>query len=155
MLSRSALQAGYEPAKADWLGANLSLIGRKVGEWRLLSDATASASEHWQSASVSRLVAALIRNARQLSQLYFFEVSSEVTWARFRREIETLLRGLWRDGVLGGRNQTEAFSVVCDRRSMTRADIDNGRLVADVQILPAQLIERIKVSLVLQPEGGA
>jgi hypothetical protein len=148
-LSQRMLQTGHEPAQADWLGATLSLFGRKAGEWRLLSDATTSGSTHWQAGSVSRLMASLVRNARQLGELFFFEASSPETWGRICRQFEGLLRSMWRDGVLGGRSEAEAFTVVCDRRSMTQADLDSGRLVADIEVLPAQLVERIKVSLVL------
>lgn len=148
-LSTRMLEAAHTGAQADWLGASLSLAARKAGKWRLLSDATVSGRRHWQAGSVSRLMASLLRNARQLGELHFFEPSAPETWARVRRSFEGLLRGLWRDGVLGGTTEAQAFQVVCDRRSMTQADIDNGRLIAQVEVMPAQLVERIKVSLVL------
>ena len=153
-LSKAMLRESHADAAADWLGASLSLIGLKAGRMSLLSDATTSASPDWQAGSVSRLMASLLRNARTLGQELFFDVSGEESWSRLRREITKLLMAVWNAGTLRGNSPNEAFQVACDRSTMTQYDIDNGRLIAMIEIWPAQLIERINVELTVT-EGNA
>jgi len=43
--------------------------------------------------------------------------------------------------------------VRCDRSTMTQADLDAGRLVAKISVLPAAAIERITVVLALSSAG--
>ena len=47
----------------------------------------------------------------------------------------------------------DGFSVRCDRSTMSQADIDNGRLIAEIVLNPTVPIERIRVRLPL--DGSA
>ena len=52
------------------------------------------------------------------------------SWGRAaRQQADELLTGLWRKGTLVGATASEAFVVRCGPTTMTRADIDRGRLV--------------------------
>jgi phage tail sheath protein FI len=66
-----------------------------------------------------------------------------------------LLTAFWREGALGGASPEEAFSVRCDRSTMSQNDLDNGRLRAEVSILPVAAVERISVVLDLTGGGAA
>ena len=46
---------------------------------------------------------------------------------------------------LNGASVSEAFSVRCDRTTMTQNDLDNGRLIALVTLTAASTIETISV----------
>ena len=67
--------------------------------------------------------------------------------------LETLLTAYWQEGGLGGSTPDEAFEVRCDRSTMTQADLDAGRLVAKVTVLPVAAIERITIVLALSSAG--
>ena len=76
-------------------------------------------------------------------------------WRRVSRSIEQLLTAFWREGGLGGASPDEAFSVRCDRSTMSQNDLDNGRLRAEISILPVAAVERITVVLDLTGGGAA
>ncbi|MCB1899146.1 MAG: hypothetical protein KDH16_07650, partial [Rhodocyclaceae bacterium] len=84
-----------------------------------------------------------------------FEASGPALWQRVTRSIEQLLSAFWREGGLGGATPAEAFSVRCDRSTMSQNDLDNGRLRAEVSILPVAAVERITVVLDLTGGGAA
>lgn len=45
--------------------------------------------------------------------------------------MEALLTGFWQAGGLGGASPSEAFTVRCDRSTMSQNDIDAGRLIVE------------------------
>jgi phage tail sheath protein FI len=89
----------------------------------------------------------LLRAARRVGEGLAFEPSGPLLWARARTAIEDLLLSFWREGALAGASAAQAFSVRCDRSTMTPADLDNGRLIVVVSVRPAAAIERITVVL--------
>ncbi|MCY1532661.1 hypothetical protein D9M68_679440 [compost metagenome] len=98
-------------------------------------------------------MATLLRAARLRGQSVLFDGNGPQTWARLERSFEELLKGFWRVGALAGATPEEAFSVRCDRSTMTPHDLDNGRLVTEITVLPAHSIERITVVLALAAAG--
>ncbi len=153
MLATSDIQKGAPGSTYDWLGAGLSLIGRKFGEFRCLSDATSSSTAAWQAGPVSRTMAVILRNAREIGQSHFFGISGPESWAALKKEMDALLYALWQAGALNGANPAAAYDVQCDRTTMTQYDIDNGRLIARISFTPAQMVERINVALTLGNRG--
>ncbi len=153
VLATSDIKKGAPGTTYDWLGACLNLIGRKHGQYQCLSDATSSPIAAWQAGPVSRTMAILLRNAREIGQSHFFGVSGPESWAALEREMENLLFSLWQAGALSGANPAAAYDVQCNRKSMSQYDIDNGRMIARVSFTPAQMIERINVSLTLGNGG--
>ncbi len=131
----------------------LTLFGPTPTGLRLLSDVTTSLDESYRQAGVNRLVAALIRTARLLGETVVFESSNERLWARLRTGLEDLLNDFLQAGALQGPTAREAFSVHCDRSTMSQQDIDNGRVIAEISFRAAATIEQITVSLALD-EGG-
>lgn len=78
-----------------------------------------------------------------------FEASGPEVWRRVRTSLEALLGGFHRAGALGGRSEAESYTVRCDRSTMSQNDLDNGRLRAEITVLPAAAVEHITVSLEL------
>lgn len=135
------------------LAERVCLIGEEAGSIAVLSDVTTSRDPGWRQGGSSRLMAALLRSAREIGHAEVFETSGPEQWSRLRRSFETLLDGWWRAGGLGGNRAEEAYSVRCDRTLMSQNDLDNGRLRVEVTVRPAVAVERITVLLDL--EGGS
>ena len=162
--SRLASVSGSEPVLAwsgtsetpsDRLARRVCVIAPSSAGWTLHSDVTASADEAWRAGGVSRLMGAVLRAARRTGEALTFEPSGPALWQRVSRSMEQLLTAFWREGGLGGASPDEAFSVRCDRSTMSQNDLDNGRLRAEISILPAAAVERITVVLDLTGGGAA
>ncbi|AOF84575.1 phage tail sheath family protein [Hydrogenophaga sp. RAC07] len=144
--------AGPQSPSAQ-LAGRVCLFTQQAGGWALQSDVTTTPDAAWRSGGVSRLMATLLRAARLRGQSVLFDGNGPETWTRLERSLEELLKGFWRVGALAGATPTDAFSVRCDRSTMTQNDIDNGRLVTEITVLPAHSIERITVVLALAAAG--
>jgi len=131
----------------------VSIFGPTFNGWRLLSDVTTALDLSARPASVRRLVAVIVRAARRLGEELLFEPSSEALWGRIEDRLSGLMSDLFALGALRGNTAADAFRVRCDRGTMTRNDLDAGRVVAAIQFDPAVPIERIQVVLALT-EGG-
>lgn len=121
---------------------------------RLRSDRSASARPEWADAGVVRLLGALLRSARQIGQTLVFEPSGEALWARLRGRFVDLLTRWWQAGALRGASADEAFTVECDRSTMSQSDLDQGRVVVRVGFVPQRGIERLQVALALAEDGS-
>jgi phage tail sheath protein FI len=84
-----------------------------------------------------------------------FEANGPQLWARVKRSIEDLLTDFWREGGLRGASTADAFDVRCDRSTMTQNDIDNGRIIAQIAVVPAAAVERMVVVLALDAGSAA
>jgi hypothetical protein len=131
----------------------LSLFGFTPAGLRLLSDVTAYPGETYRSGSVNRLVSVISRACRRLGEAIIFAGNSANLWARVENFLNQLLTHLWRLNALDGETAAAAFSVRCDRTTMTQNDIDNGRLVAIVMFTAASTVELIRVTLAIEPSG--
>lgn len=132
------------------LAERVCLIGPTPAGFRLLSDVTTSRHGAWRSGGASRMMSSLCRAVRRAGESAVFEPNGPETWAQVRRRLESLLGEWWGRGALGGRSSAEAFTVRCDRSTMSQADLDQGRIRAEVGVLPARAVERITVVLALQ-----
>ena len=119
----------------------------------LLSDVTTAEDESYRPASVNRLVASVVRAARRMGEDSTFEPSSPRLWGRLRERLNSLLLGLYQAGALKGATQEEAFSVRCDRTTTTQNDIDNGRVIARIELNPSAPIDQISVVMALDNGG--
>jgi hypothetical protein len=135
------------------LADRICLVAHQPDGWALQSDVTTSPDAAWRPGGVSRMLASLVRAARATGEAELFGPNGPALWTRVRRHLETLLTAYWQEGGLGGSTLDEAFDVRCDRSTMTQADLDAGRLVAKISVLPAAAIERITVVLALSAAG--
>jgi phage tail sheath protein FI len=133
----------------------LSLFGFTSSGLRLLSDVTAYPGEDYRPARVNRLVSVVSRASRRLGEEVIFDNNGPRVWARVRTFLQQLMTRLWSLNALDGATVKEAFSVRCDRSTMSQNDLDNGRLVADVSFTAAATIELIHVTLALSTRGAS
>lgn len=163
-LARLRDVADAEPVPAWGLGDTSpeGLLARRVclfapqpGGWVLQSDVTMAASPGWRFGGATRLMASILRAARAVGDVLAFEPNGPAVWARLKRDIEELLLEYWREGAFAGASAAQAFSVRCDRSTISQADLDAGRLVALITVAPAVSIERITVVLCLNNTAEA
>jgi phage tail sheath protein FI len=144
---------GGRPSIARNLTDKVSILGPTPNGLRLLSDVTTSEDQSYRPAAINRLVAILIRAARDLGEEHVFENSGENLWSLLAERIRQLLASLFTEGALRGASPADAYDVVCDRTTMTQNDIDNGRVIVRVRFQPSFPIDSITVLLALN-EGG-
>ena len=135
------------------LSERISMFVRAPQGIQLYTDVTTSEDLYYQHGAVRRLIALIVRTARHQGLSSVFEPQSTLTWQAVEKNLGAILTRIYDAGGLRGRNPAEAFSVTCDRTTMTQNDIDNGRLVANISVLPAVPIERIAVTLLLENGG--
>jgi len=80
-------------------------------------------------------------------QWVVFEPNAEELWARVRRAVTNFLTTVWRNGALEGTTPEQGFFVKCDRTTMTRDDIDNGRLIVVVGVAPVKPAEFVIIRI--------
>lgn len=130
-----------------------SLFGFTPSGLRLLSDVTAYPGESYRSGPVNRLVSVIWRAARHMGQSAIFESNGPALWGRVQRTLQNLMTRLWSLNALDGATAADAFTVRCDRSTMTQNDLDNARLIAIVTFRPASTIEVIRVKLAMETSG--
>jgi uncharacterized protein len=82
-----------------------------------------------------------------------FKPNNEATWAKVKTAIENFLMQTWRNGMLIGASQQEAYFIKCDRTTMTQNDLDNGRknvLIGVAPVKPAEFII-LRISQITKP----
>jgi phage tail sheath protein FI len=80
-------------------------------------------------------------------QWVVFEPNAEELWARVRRAVTNFLTTVWRNGALEGTTPEQGFFVKCDRTTMTRDDIDNGRLIVVIGVAPVKPAEFVIIRI--------
>jgi phage tail sheath protein FI len=144
-----ALRRGLPDGRADWMGDCLTIVSKRPAGFALFSDATMSTSPTWRSAGVSRLMGIILRAARFLGQDQLFQPSGPSMWNAVRRDFESFFERLRQAGAVDGATIDEAYTVRCDRSTMTQSDIDSGRVIVVISFTAAQPVERITVTLAL------
>jgi hypothetical protein len=153
-VSAAPLTWGDKPLKPKPLIERVSLFGFTPSGLALLSDVTAYAGESYRQGRIHRLVAVIRREARRLGEDLIFQSNGPALWARVQAALRQLMTRLWRLDALDGATLSDAFSVRCDRSTMTQNDLDNGRLVATIGFNAASTIELIRVTLALQTSAA-
>ncbi|MBV9883779.1 MAG: phage tail sheath family protein [Sphingomonadaceae bacterium] len=110
--------------------------GIRVWGARTLSD-----NALWKYVNVRRLFIFLEHSIYDATQWVVFEPNDERLWARVKDTIRLFLRTQWRNGAMMGLTEDEAFTIACDRSTMTQDDILNGRLVCEIGIAPVRPAE--------------
>lgn len=117
--------------------------GIKVWGARTLADS----SSEWRYVPIRRLVTMISQSVALGTRWVVFEPNDEPLWQALRRDVDAFLHTLWRDGALAGAKPEEAYFVRCDASTMTRDDIDNGRVVALIGIAPIRPAEFVVLRL--------
>lgn len=138
----------------DYLCLCLPRRSGSRGGFEWASDRTTAQDPMMRIGAVRRLLAQVMRHARRVGDDFVHEPSGEATWFRLRAALEVLGQRILRAGALDD-SQGDAWVVTCDRRTMLQADLDAGRLIAQIQLRPALPIERISVTLTLRDGTAA
>jgi hypothetical protein len=138
----------------EQLARRVCVFAPQPGGWALQSDVTTSVTEAWRFGGASRLMGAVLREARRSGESVLFDANGQALWQSVRRNIEATLERFWRTGGLDGSTPAEAFVVRCDRSTMTQNDLDHGRVKVEISVRPAMSIERITVVLALNGPGA-
>ena len=139
----TGLSCPYNEGEQDILnpqGVNLirSFTGRGIRVW---GARTASSNPLWKYINVRRLFIFVEESLKANTNWVVFEPNSEALWGRVQRTIELFLSSMWRSGALAGTSPGEAFFVNIGRSTMTQDDIDNGRLICNIGIVPVKPAE--------------
>jgi len=129
-------------------GAPLTRLIRTVRGIQIATDRTTDQVRYPQ-ANVRRLMHLILRAARHRGESAAFEPNGQRLWRDVRMVLTTLLRRLHADGALRG-EERDAFQVTCGPETMTQSDIDQGRVIAEISVAPAQSIEKIEITLHFQ-----
>lgn len=97
--------------------------------------------------NVRRLLIFLEDSIDRGLQWVVFEPNAEELWARVRRAVSNFLTTVWRNGALEGTTPEQGFFVRCDRTTMTRDDIDNGRLICVIGVAPVKPAEFVIIRI--------
>ncbi|MBF4692036.1 phage tail sheath family protein [Fusibacter ferrireducens] len=121
-------------------GVNLIRIftGQGIRVW---GARTLSSNSMWKYINVRRLFIFLEESIRVNTNWVVFEPNDEALWSRVKRTIDVFLTGVWRTGALAGTTPGEAFFVDIGRTTMSKDDIDNGRLVCVIGVAPVKPAE--------------
>jgi phage tail sheath protein FI len=65
-----------------------------------------------------------------------FEPNGEPTWTLARRQVETFLDDLFRQGAFAGPTPETSYLVRCGEDTMTPSDLNNGTLIVEVGVAP-------------------
>ncbi|UIP07837.1 hypothetical protein LY632_05405 [Erythrobacter sp. SDW2] len=124
----------------------LSVIGYGVRGPTILSDRTTDPGS-FNQANIRRLTGLILRAARHRGETAVFEANGNRFWRDVAMSITTLMRQLHSAGALRGLTEPEAFDVQCGPQTMSQADIDAGRAIAEVTFAPSHSLEFIEISL--------
>ena len=143
----------WTPLGTLTLAERVCLLGPSPRGPQLLSDVSCSADARTRQAAVRRLLNVVVQSARQAGDEFAFEANGERLWSRVRERLSDLMRTLLGAGALA--TDGVPFAVRCGRDTMQQNDIDAGRLIAQIELQPAQPVQRIVVVLNLRDAGVA
>jgi Bacteriophage tail sheath protein len=108
---------------------------------------TTSENSNYKFVPVRRLMVFIEQSISQGIQWAVFEPNGPALWASVSSSIQNFLTALWKSGAFKGTTPQEAFFVRCDRTTMTKSDIDNGRLVCIVGVAPVSPAEFVIIQI--------
>ena len=114
---------------------------------RLTAARTLSRRRELRQLNVARLMVVLRLSLERDMDWATFEPNGDALWGEVRRMVEAFLTRLFEAGAFAGATTREAFFVRCDRTTMTRNDLDEGRFVCLVGVAPSEPIEYLVLEL--------
>ena len=132
----------YQQESLSPQGINLirNLEGKGILVW---GARTLSSDPEWKYVNVRRLMIYLEQSTKIGTAWVTFEPNNAATWAKVKAQTENFLTQTWKNGMLMGASQQEAFFVHCDQTTMNQNDIENGRINLLVGVAPTKPAEFI------------
>jgi hypothetical protein len=119
-----------------------ALPGQGTVSWGARTRAAAPGGDpEWRYVTVRRTVLAVERSIEEGLSWAVFEPNGEPLWARVRATAADILEDLRRRGAFAGNTPRDAWFARCDAGTMTRDDIQEGRLVCLVGVAPVRPAE--------------
>jgi hypothetical protein len=149
-----SLDDRVSPARHDELhpqGINIYLQERDGV--RLTAARTLSRIPSLRQLSVRRLLTMIKRALEQQMQWVVFEPNNTALRFEVRLALESYLRQLFRLGAFRGATEAQAFFVICDDTNNSQATMDNGELIAEIGVAPAEPLEFIVLRLARDADG--
>ncbi len=139
----TGLSVLYNSAEQDLLNPKgVNAIRRFPGAGiRVWGARTASSKPLWKYVNIRRLFIYIEESIKANTNWVVFEPNDSRLWTRVRGTIETFLSGIWTSGALVGSSPDEAFFVDIGQNTMTKDDIDNGRLICVIGVAPVKPAE--------------
>lgn len=139
----TGLFVNYNVAEQDLLNPKgVNLIRKFPGAGiRVWGARTASSKPLWKYVNVRRLFIYLEESIKANTNWVVFEPNDVALWSRVKRTIEIFLEGVWRTGALVGSAPADAFFVDIGPNTMTKDDIDNGRMICVIGVAPVKPAE--------------
>jgi phage tail sheath protein FI len=139
----TGLSVNYNSAEQSFLNPKgLNAIRKFPGAGiRVWGARTASSKPLWRYVNVRRLFIFLEESIKANTNWVVFEPNDTRLWARVKSTIEIFLGGVWSTGALVGGSPDEAFFVDIGPNTMTKDDIDNGRLICIIGVAPVKPAE--------------
>jgi hypothetical protein len=137
-----------EPTHGVLNGEGVNVIRALSGRGlRVLGARTVSGDASWRFVNVRRLLI-MIETAIALSTRWaVFEPNDAMTRSKLRLSLTSFLLGLWHRGALMGGTPAAGFYVRCDATNNPPASVDDGQLVAEVGVAPAQPFEFVVLTV--------
>ncbi len=120
---------------------------------RLSAARTLSRAPRLRQLSVRRLMIMIRRVLAEQTQWMVFEPNDAALQADVRAMLRGYLRRLFEQGALRGAREDDAFRVRCDAQLNTPQVVDAGRLIAEIQVAPAEPLEFIRLHLMRAGDG--
>ncbi|MBO6283518.1 MAG: phage tail sheath family protein [Pseudobutyrivibrio sp.] len=154
----TGLSINYTKAEQDILnpeGVNLirALPGQGIRIW---GARTASSSSSFRYINVRRLFIFVEESIKASTNWVVFEPNDSMLWSRVSITVASFLDNLWRAGMLAGDSASEAYFVEIGTNTMSRDDIENGRLICNIGIAPTKPAEFVifRISQFTAEAGG-
>jgi phage tail sheath protein FI len=132
---------------ADLFALGFNLIREEATDFRVMSAHTLADDQSLLQLSVRRMLIQLRKALLQRGQDYVFASNDEQFRQRVGRGLEGLLRLMFDGGAFAGVAQQSSYRIAVDGGINTPTDIDQGRMIAQLQVAPSQPMEFLTVLL--------
>jgi phage tail sheath protein FI len=158
-VSCTGLSTNYSTKEQDILNPiGVNLIRQLPGQGiRIWGARTASSDSSFKYVNVRRLFIFVEQSIKNATNWVVFEPNNGDLWARVNTTISSFLENLFRAGMLAGDSAAQAFFVDIGPNTMSRDDIENGRLICNIGIAPVKPAEFVifRVTQYTAEAGGA
>jgi phage tail sheath protein FI len=127
-----------------------SYMGRGV---RVSGARTLSSDGSLRYLNVRRLLLMIEQSIEEGTQDLVFETNTPDLWRKIERRVRAFLDALWRHGGLDGATADDAYSVRCDHETNPPQEIESGRVICEIGVLPPWPAEFIVVRIGFTQSG--